>query len=634
MQFYRNLFSPGRIGNLLLKNRIVMPPIVTTLSKNGAVTPRLIHYYAERARGGAGMIVVESTHSSPQAHRARLSIADDETLSGMKRLVDAVHDEDSKIAIEINISRGRADYDEPVAASDIPHPVTGVRPRAVSVDEIEQMVREFGESAKRAKEAGFDAVMIHGAHGYLVTDFLSARTNLRHDKYGGDVKGRATIALELVRAARESTGSDYPLIFRISASERVPGGFELDEAIEVCQLLEREGVDALGIVSGTPESMEWIAPYMSFPRGYNVQLAEEIKKRVNIPVLVAGKIKEPGFADEIIEQRKADFVDLGRALIADPHFPIKAAEGKSSEIRYCIGCLRCWESFLNREPLSCTVNPALGKEKRFVLKPTTSPKKVYVVGAGPAGMQAAIFAEIRGHKVTLWEKEKKVGGQLRLASTPSQKKELGTLTRFLENQLEDLKIDVRLGKEIFAEKIIEDEPDVVVLATGARPKKLDIPGTGDVMVLNSWELLSGDFKIGKKVVVLGAGLTGCEVADLLSEMGVQVCIVEVLGDVANDAIEVIRIPVKQRLLDRNIRIFCGVTKERIVEGGLEIEDKDGHRHFLEADQIITTPGAVSNKSLKRNLAGRVHKLYEIGDCKKPRRILEAIHEGAKVGLRI
>jgi len=427
MKPYRNLFNPGRIGNLELKNRIVMPPMVTHLSKNGGVTSQLIRYYVERARGGAGLIVVESAYTSPKRKRGRLSIYDDGLLPGLKSLTNAIHDADSKVAIEINISRGRLDDIDPVSPSDVP--LTKVRPRVLPIEEIEQMVQEFGKAVRRARGAGFDAVMIHGAHGYLVSEFLSARTNLRNDKYGGDLTGRAKFALELVRIAKEKTENDYPVIFRLSASERLPGGFELEEAIEVCKFLQDAGVDALDIVSGAAETMEWVVPYMSFPQGYNVQLSKEITKVVKIPTLVAGRINDPKLADEIIKQRKADFVDLGRALIADPDLPTKAAEGRINDIRPCIGCLQCIESFLKSQPLACAVNPAVGKEETLILKHTKSSKKVFIVGGGPAGMQAAIVTRSRGHQVTLWEKERKLGGQLHLAGAPSQKQDIRNLLR-------------------------------------------------------------------------------------------------------------------------------------------------------------------------------------------------------------
>jgi NADPH-dependent 2,4-dienoyl-CoA reductase/sulfur reductase-like enzyme len=363
--------------------------------------------------------------------------------------------------------------------------------------------------------------MIHGGGGYLISEFLSPRTNLRTDLYGGDVRGRARLAVEMVAEAKKRGGKDYPVMLRLGASERIKGGVSLEDMLEACKMIEESGSDAIDVVSGVAESIEWhILPFY-FPFACNVPLAEEIKKRVSIPVTVAGRINDPYLAEEVLEKGSVDFLVMGRALLADPYFSTKAREGREEEIRKCIGCLRCIESFSAHIPLVCAVNPTVGRERDPGPK-VVKKKKVVVVGGGPAGLQAALTAAERGHEVVLLEKEREIGGQLNLASLPPEKEEINNVWRYFLTQLQKKKAKI-IHQEGTLPAIADLFPDVVIAAVGSAPLIPKIPGVQEGIkgkkVVTSREVLSGKVKLGKRAVIIGGGMIGCELARYLAQKG-------------------------------------------------------------------------------------------------------------------
>jgi 2,4-dienoyl-CoA reductase-like NADH-dependent reductase (Old Yellow Enzyme family)/thioredoxin reductase len=636
---FAKLFESGRMGRLELRNRIVFPPVITRyMSEEGGISDRLIDYYAERARGGACLIVIESSYPRSRGYPGRIYLNDDKFLPGLRRLVEAVHREGARIVCEVNPSRGRADEHDPASASNIPHPFTGVVPRALSVPEIKQLEEDFGEGVRRVKEAGFDSVMVHGASGYLVSEFLSPLINKRTDEYGGDIKGRARLALELVEIAKKYVGSDYPIIFRLMADDKMEGGFGVEDAIVLCKMLQEVGVSAVDITAGAAETPEWTAPPMYLPAGCNVDLAYAIRKEVGVPVCVAGKINDPYLAEEILRQGKADFVALGRALIADPYFPKKAMEGKVSDICKCIACQRCSEAtIIEHIPLQCTVNPAAGREREFEskLKPTRKRRRILVIGGGPGGMEAAIVAGQKGHHVTLWEQSEELGGQLNLALIPPGKADLNSLLGYLKAQLDQSKVKAVLGKKGTARAISKFAPDVAIIAVGSTEAVPDIPGVDGENVVTHRQVLSGKRKVGDKVIVIGGGSIGCETADFLSEKGKNVMVV--FPEAAPMTLTVVDKSIKKPLLERldqkKVKIVAGVKQFKgITRKGIRLVDREGDEIFLEADHIVLATGAKPIKTLTQSLKGKISEVVEVGDCVEARRLLEAIHEGAKAVL--
>ena len=464
---FAKLFEPGKIGTLQVKNRIIMPPMLTRyVSKDGHISEQMLNYYGERSRGGCALVFVESSYPCSGGYPGRIYLGNDEVISDLRGLVGAIHAGGARAGIEINPHRGRVDEIDPASASEAVNPKTGVKARALDIADIEKLVEDFAEGARRAREAGFDCIMIHGASGYLVSEFLSPKTNKRIDEYGGDIEKRARFALGLVAAVRKKTDPDYPIVFRLTADEKVEGGFGIEDAITVSKLLEEAGVDAIDIVSGTSETNYWIVPNMYMPHGCNADLSQAVKKAVNIPVSVAGNINDPFVAEKILGEEKADFVDLGRALIADPQFPKKVRDGKLDDIRKCLRCVRCKESILKPPvgPMVCTVNPAVGREKEFEssLGPAPKRKKVLVIGGGPGGMEAAIIASLRGHDVTLWEEGNRLGGQLNIAAIPPHKEEFNSFTERLSLQLGKLKVTVELERKATGKMVSEFSPDAVI----------------------------------------------------------------------------------------------------------------------------------------------------------------------------
>ncbi len=638
MSSFKRLFQPGTIGKLTTANRIAMAPMVTHFAEGGMVSNRMIGYYAERAKGGAGLVILEASYPRKVGHPGRVHIWGDQFIPGLKRLTAEIHRFGGKVAIEINPSRGRVDEADPISASPVPHPVTGRVPRALTVEEIRALEEDFGRSVARAREAGFDAVMIHAGTGYLISEFLSPRINLRKDAYGGDVRGRARIGVEMVQEAKKQGGKEYPIIMRVAASERVEGGVALEDVQEACRLAEEAGVDAIDVVSGVAETPEWVVPSLYFPPGCNVSLAEAIKKKISIPVMVAGRINDPAQAEEILEGEKADFIVMGRALVADPYFSAKAKEGKTNEIRKCIGCLRCIESFSAHLPLLCALNPRVGKERDPEPKRARA-KKVVIIGGGPAGLQAAVTAAGNGHRVILIEKEGDLGGQVKLASLPPGKGEINNVLAYFSGQLALRKNEIQVIREEATPSRVKGlKPDAVIAAVGSAPLVPKIPGIEEGLknkkVITGRELLSGKEKVGKRTVVIGGGMIGCELALFLAEKGHGVALIEILPELAMDAFSHIRKVLVEQMKRKGVRVYTGVKKERIGKEGMEIVDSGGEKLLLEADTIVLSAGAVPDSTLSRSFQGTAPEFYEAGDCREARRILEAIHGGDEAARKL
>jgi 2,4-dienoyl-CoA reductase-like NADH-dependent reductase (Old Yellow Enzyme family)/thioredoxin reductase len=643
----KKLFESICMGRVEIKNRIVMPGMTTVFANEmGAVTEQLTNYYVERARGGVGLIVTDAVcidHPSGKiAHATQLRVDHDKFIPGLSDLVNPIHRYGAKIALQLHhagrqTTQEYTEGNQPLSASDVYDPVFNVQPRALEIDEIETLVKKFGEGARRAKTAEFDAVEIHGAHGYLIEQFLSPYTNRRTDKYGGSLDGRMRFALEILRCVREAVGVDFPKILRLSAEEYVEGGLTLDETKVIAQKLEKAGVDALHISSGMDETPPEHSdvPTMAVQRGCFVPYAAAIKKLVEMPIITVGRINDPLLAESIIEEEKADLVAMGRALIADPELPKKAREGRLEDIRMCIACNECTRRIGKGLRLGCAVNAAVGQEKQSRLSRVANPKKILIVGGGPAGMEAARVSALRGHETILYDKNKSLGGQLRISLQPPHKEEIRNLLDFLSIQLKRLDVEVKLGKNVTASMVEQLKPDAVIVATGARPLIPSIPGVNNRNAVTAWDVLEGKVGVGKTIVVAGGGEVGCETAEFLAEKNKEIVIVEMLNEVALDAVSGIRKLLLKRLNEKGVKVLTNSVIFEINTSGVSIiNKKSNRRQSVNAENVVLSLGAKANDKLSRELNGKVKELHTIGDCVRPRRIIDAIYEGFHIGREI
>ena len=539
---FKALFTPFRIGNLELKNRIVMPPMATNFAgEDGAVNDRHIAYYVKRANGGVGYITFEHTGVLKQGRAfPNMALIDsDQNIPSFKRLVEAIHQEGGKIVIQINHAGRQTSSSITgtpiVAPSAIPCPVRKEMPQELSVEEIQKIVEAYGQAARRVKETGADGVEIHMAHGYLLCQFLSPFSNKRTDEYGGDRDRRMRMAIEVLRTVRNRVGPDFPVLCRLSADEYVEGGLKLEDTKEIAKALERNGADSLHVSACVAASGYLNHPPYYAEEGVFVHLAQGVKSVVGIPVITVGRIRTPELANHIVDEKKADLVSMGRALIADPELPVKTLEGRIEDILPCISCNRCVLS-IRKGALQCAVNPETGREREFTLQKTDHPKKVWIIGGGPAGMKAAEIASRRGHEVTLYEEKTQLGGRFLLAAIPPKKQVLNEFVDYLKRELEKLPVRMVLGKPFDTALLQKAKPDVIILATGAKPFHPAIDGIKESHTVSVDDALSGSVDIGRKVLIVGGGGIGAEAADHLSEEGKEVTLIEMREGIALDLV--------------------------------------------------------------------------------------------------
>ena len=635
------LFEPFKIGTMGLKNRIVMPPMGTNFAAEGGfVTGRLTNYHVERAKGGVGLIIVEGAYVEPRGKGTvtQLAVDNDDKISGLRELAAAVKANGAKVALQLfhggRQSLSAAIGTQPVSASEVFCRMTRETPRALTVEEIKDVVEAFAEGARRAKEAGFDAVEIHGAHGYLINQFLSPLTNKRTDKYGGDVKGRTTFLLEILERIREKVGGGYPILCRINGDDYIEGGITLEEAKKIAKMLEAGGVDALHISAGIYDSPVPVttAP-MALPRGNLVHLAAGIKEVVHVPVIAVGRINDPELAEEILQQGKADLVSMGRALLADPDLPKKAAAGALDDVNRCTACDECIARLFFQKDIACSVNAALGREEEYRIRKAKVPKMVLIVGGGPAGMEAARVSALRGHEVVLYEKSNRLGGQLNLAVVPPHKEEIKNVTEYLENQIRKLGVKVVLGEEATPSLVEKIKPDVVFVATGSLPPAPEIPGVKEDNVVTANDVLAGVASVKERVVVVGGGMVGAETAEFLAEKGKKVTVLEMLGRIGVDMVPMAIMLLYRRLKGLGVVMVTNAKVERITGDGV-VYEKDGKKQTVQADSVVLATESKPNTTLTKALKGKVAELYAIGNAKEPGNVLDAIHEGSRLAREI
>ncbi|MCG5242197.1 FAD-dependent oxidoreductase [Azospirillum doebereinerae] len=637
-QPFPHLFSPGRLRGLTLPNRLVMAPMESNLAAaDGSVSDDMLAYYTARAAGGVGMVIVEyacvdrplGLGGSPQ-----LGIDDDALIASHRRLTDAIKAQGARACLQLfhagrqtlrRFTSGQA----PVAASPIACRVYREEPRGLTVPEIEALTVKFGEAAARAVAAGYDAVEIHGAHGYLIGGFLSGASNHRTDSYGGPLENRLRFPLAVIAAVREGAG-EAPVIFRLSAEEFVEGGTGIDEALAMAPRLVAAGADALHVSTGTAERMDCNVDPVSAPQGWRVPLARQVRAVAGVPVLTVGVIRQPEVAEQAIADGSADFVALGRALLADPDWPAKAKRGAVEAIRPCTSCNWCVDQLLSHKRLGCAENPRAGRETEAPIRRSGAGRSAAVVGGGPGGMVAALLLHDAGFRVTLFERAATLGLGLVASGTPPGKDKFFWYRDYLVRRLEQAGIAVRLNAEAKPADILALAPAIAVVATGAANRALPVEAADDAPLGFAHDLLTGEAPLGDgPVVIVGSGETGCECAEYVADAGHEVVLVSRSPErrLARRAQYVYRRQLIARLESNpRIRIETGMELAAVGNGHAVLRHADGTTHRRPAGRVLLALGRVPENGLAEVLRAAGLPTHVIGDSREVGRIGDAVHD--------
>jgi len=688
MASQRKLFSPISIGSMEVKNRLVMAPMTTQWAGPGdTVGQRLIDYHVARAKGGVGLITFEvctvDRRYPYQVHT--VGLWSDELIASHRELTKAVHAHGAKIVPQISHPGPESASPfvnklQPIGPSSYRSAATWQVCREATIEEIELAIEQYGEAARRAREAGYDGMELHCAHAYMMCGaFISAVTNKRTDAYNGStVEGRLRFPIEVIMRMKAKAGRDFPLTLRISGDERMPEGRDIEGTEEIAPKLVEAGVDAFHVSGGVIDRFaSGIIAGSSYGWGFNVPAAAAIKKVAKVPVLVVGRIHDPVMAERILQADQADLIVMGRPLLADPDLPNKAARGELQHIRRCISCENCFDSIAEGDltNMHCAVNAAAGKERQLSMERAAKTKRVMVVGGGPGGMEAARVAALRGHSVTLYEKQSRLGGSLLFANTVHSDNDL--LLNYLLTELKSLPVQVKLGKEVTPAVVSASKPDAVILALGGNLSVPSIRGSEGRHVLNGAELkkmLGGKLEgaaaqklpvwqrlglrlggplmrqflnparirwltrlwmpLGKKVTVIGGDLGGCELAVFLAERGRKVTLVDGGEKIAPEVGHKRRAEVNQSLQESGVAVVNGAVCEEITSKGVVLHTKLGYQQVIESDTVILAGNIEENAELQKALEGKVPELYVVGDCKKLGLIRGAISDGVSVACKI
>ena len=643
---YQKLFEEGSIGTMTLKNRGIMMPMATDMAdKDGIVTPRQIRYYQERAKGGVAMIIneytgVDDVDSIPSIHNLRA--ARDYHISALEELTDAVHLYDCKIVAQIHhggatsnpVFTGR----DNLAPSAVPIADGRPVPREMTKEDIHRVQQKFIDAAVRCKKAGYDGVELHGAHGYLIAQFFSKYYNRRQDEYGGSTENRCRFLTEIIAGIREKLGN-FPILVRICGDECTPveGFLNLEESIEVAKVLEAAGIDAINLSAGSARNGDANCEPFSYQSGWKKYIGLAYKKALSIPVIATNTIKDPDFAEELLEEGVCDFVALGRSQLADPFFMEKARAGRSEEIRKCIGCLYCRERVLGGGlPIRCSLNARTAREIEFDnLRKDGDGRTVCIIGAGPAGMEAAVTLAERGFRPVVLEKSDHLGGTLAIADKPPLKEKI---TRFIETQgalAERAGVEIRLNTTADAETLAALAPSAILVCTGASPIVPGIPGTDGPQVCLAEDVIQGRASVSGRIAVIGSGLTGLETAELLLASGHKaVSVIEMLPQIAPGIFPAIRNDELSRLQDAELLPGCRLTEIR--DGNIVLEQADGTITEKECDSVVLALGVRPDHTLTRQLKEAFLDIpvLEAGDARKGGRIATAVREGYEAAYRL
>ena len=635
------LFSPFTIRGKTIKNRCTVPAMVTDFcTADGKATERYIAYHEAKAKGGFGLIITEDYAIDPLG-RGFSNVAglwNDDQIEGHSELPKRVHKYGATILAQIyhcgrQTNRGAINA-APISSTAILCPFGTDIPKALTTEEVKQTVSKYGDTALRAKKCGFDGVEIHGAHGYLITQFLSPYSNKRVDEYGGSFFNRARFALEIIRDVRAKCGDDFIIDMRISADELVEGGLTLEDNKALVPYLEEAGLDMIHVSAGNYLSVDMNVPGNYVKHAWFVDMAKEIKEICNIPVITVSRINDPIVANSILRSGKADFVAMGRASLTDPEFPNKAQEGRFDEIRRCVACnVGCLGTLFTDKPIRCNLNPTLGNESTCAIKPAKVAKKVAVIGAGPAGLEAAMSAKKAGHSVTVYEKNSHAGGQFHLASIPPCKGENIDFIVWQTNQCAKLDIPIKYNTEATVALMQNEKPEVIVVATGAAPVKPPIKGIENNNVVFANDVLAGKVHPGANCVVIGGGQVGAETSHFLAQMFRNVVLLEKLDQIAPEEAFSPRMHLLKALENRNVQMHTSVNVTEITAVSVKVEGKS----LMEfpADTVVLATGSKSVNALKDGLTNAGFDVKVIGDANKIfGGVMEATTQGYETGRSI
>jgi 2,4-dienoyl-CoA reductase-like NADH-dependent reductase (Old Yellow Enzyme family)/thioredoxin reductase len=651
------LAQKGKIGNLETKNRLVMTAMGVGLGEwEGNVTDEFREFYAERAKGGAGVLITEIVRVN-EVHgigeHDQISLAKDSNIPSWKKLADALHQYDTKLFAQLH-HPGKETYtallvdgQPTVSSSAIPSTMGQQPTRALETEEVQALVKDFGAAAVRAKEAGVDGVELHAAHGYMIAQFLSAHANHRTDQYGGNLENRMRFLLEIIDEIHKVCGDDYPISVRLSGSEfmesvGVKNGITLDETIATAVACEKAGVDLINVSAGCYDTGNTIVEPTSYEQGWKLFLAKEVRKHVSIPVAATGVIRDAKFAESIIEDGTTDFVAMGRSWLADPEWGNKAIAGRDCDIRKCTGCMYCFETAGNTlvtggGAASCSVNPRMGRETQYPAEVAKGGdgRKVVVVGAGPGGLEAAMTAAERGFSVTLLEKNSYLGGQMYLSSLPPHKAKMHYFISYAEKQMKDLGVEVRLNTAADAAMIRDMNPYAVIIATGSAPvMPRSIKGIDGENVYSPVEVLTEAVEIkDKRVCIIGSGLTGLETGEFLVEKGCEVSIYEMQDKIAPGGFALVSMEEEGALAKAGVRMCPGHKLLELREDAAVFEDNAGFVIEEPCDVAVVSLGIRPVNNLKEELSD-LPNVAVIGDAGQLGRIPQAVEGGYKAALAL
>ncbi len=642
----KNLLTPIKIRSLEIANRVVMAPMGTELANDDStVSEANLAYVKRRAQGGAGLIITEALEVHPLGATSPrcLGAWDDKFIPGLTKLADAVHGQGGRIAMQLHHT-GRENYlllkkKKAIGPSAIPSYTFGFLgpPLEMTLDDIREAISSFGAAAIRSKAAGCDAVELHGAHGYLLMQFLSAHSNNRTDRYGGDFRARARFMIECLREVRKQVGEDLPVSIRISGEENIKGGYTIEDVQTIIPDLVDAGADIINVSFGTHGNLKvnTDTPNTSAPveyeQGFKVQLARKIKEVTHVPVIAVGRFTDPFFMDEVIARGDADLVAVGRQHLADPDFLKNAIAGRPEDTCECLACNQgCIERLIiEHKSVRCSINPETGQELLYPSRPAEVSRNVWVIGAGPGGLTAAFEAARLGHRVTLFEQENETGGQIRFAQEAPHKSVYGRWINALAAKCRKSGVDIKTGTEVTDAMIEQGKPDAVVLATGADKAACPIEGGASSIVCDAWQILSGEVAPRDHVLIIGGGLIGMETADFLCEKGLKdVTVVETLATPQVLPMSSHGAMLYRRLGAAGAKLMFNTTMKIIEEGSVVVSTDNQDRKLEPVNQVVVAVGVIPRSNLREALKQKGVRHFIIGDAKEPRRIIEATTEGA------